>query len=132
MVKRRVEAPRRAFVCAAVALLLIAVCDVARAGQEEAGIIGQVTDESGAVLPGVTVTVTGPALQVPSVAGVTDARGEYRVTPLPIGTYTVEYGIAGFQTVRREGVRLTVGFTAKIDVALKVGSLEETITVSGT
>src|SRR5436853_7902604 len=97
------------------------------AGQQDAGIVGSVRDESGAVLPGVTVTVTGPALQVPSVAGVSDARGEYRIAPLPIGTFTVEYSLSGFQSVRREGIRLTVGFTAKVDVALKVGSLEETI-----
>ena len=69
-------------------------------GQQAAGIIGQVTDESGAVLPGVTVTATSPALQVPSVVSVTDGRGDYRLTPLPIGTYTVEYTLAGFQTVR--------------------------------
>ena len=100
-------------------------------GQQAAGIIGQVTDESGAVLPGVTVTATSPALQVPSVVSVTDGRGAYRLSPLPIGTYTVEYILAGFQTVRREGVRLTIGFTAAIDVPLKVGALEESITVSG-
>jgi hypothetical protein len=101
------------------------------AAQTDGGIIGQVKDESGAVLPGVTVTATGPALQVPSVASVTDATGEYRITPLPIGTYTVEYTLAGFQTVKHEGIRLNVGFTARIDVQLKVGSLQESITVSG-
>ncbi len=101
------------------------------AAAQDAGITGLVTDESGAVLPGVTVTATSPALQVPSVVAVSDAQGEYRVTPLPIGTYTVEYTLSGFQTVRREGVRLTVGFTARLDVPMKVGSLEETITVSG-
>jgi hypothetical protein len=99
--------------------------------QQDAGIIGVVTDESGAVLPGVTVTVTGPALQVPSMADVTDAKGEFRITPLPIGTFTVEYSLQGFSSVKREGIRLTVGFTARVDVQLKVGALEETITVSG-
>ena len=103
---------------------------VARA-QQGAGIIGLVTDESGAVLPGVTVTATSPALQVASVVAVSDAKGEYRLSPLPIGTYTVEFALSGFQGVKREGIRLTVGFTAKIDVPLKVGALEETITVSG-
>src|SRR5437879_13279407 len=97
------------------------------AGQQDAGIVGSVRDESGAVLPGVTVTVTGPALQVPSVVAVSDQRGEYRLTPLPIGTYTVEYTLPGFQTVRREGIRLTVGFTAKTDIGLKVGCLAEPI-----
>src|SRR5262245_64490804 len=69
--------------------------------QQDAGIIGIVTDESGAVLPAVTVTVTGPALQVPSMADVTDARGEFRITPLPIGTYNVEYALQGFSSVKR-------------------------------
>ena len=94
-------------------------------------IIGQVTDESGAVLPGVTVIASSPALQLQHLSGVTDERGEYRLTPLPIGTYTVEYQLQGFQTIRREGVRLPLDFTARLDVALKVGALEETVTVSG-
>ena len=101
------------------------------AAQEGAGIIGQVRDEGGLVLPGVTVTVTGPALQVPSIVVVTDATGEYRVTPLPIGVYTVAYNLTGFQSIRREEIQLTVGFTAKIDIALKIGAMAETITVSG-
>jgi Carboxypeptidase regulatory-like domain len=101
------------------------------AAAQDAGIIGQVTDDSGAVMPGVTVTATSPALQVPSVVAVTDEKGEYRLSPLPIGTFAVEYSLSGFQSVKRDGIRLTVGFTARIDVPLKVGSLEETITVSG-
>jgi hypothetical protein len=106
--------------------------DVGLAAQgQEAVIIGRVTDESGAVLPGVTVTATSPALQVQQVSDVTNERGEYRLTPLPLGTYTVEYALVGFQTVRRDGVRLTAGFTARIDEAMKVGALAETITVSG-
>ncbi len=100
-------------------------------GRGTASIIGQVTDESKSLLPGVTVTATSPALQVPSVTVVTDERGEYRLTPLPIGTYTVEYQLAGFQTVRKEGIRLTADFTAKQDVTLVVGQVQETITVSG-
>ena len=104
---------------------------VAVAGQSSGGsIVGQVTDESGAVLPGVTVTATSPALQVPSVSAVTDERGEYRITPLPIGLYEVVYELSGFQGIRNE-VRLTVGFTARVDIVLKVGSLQESVTVSG-
>jgi hypothetical protein len=101
------------------------------AAQQQASIIGQVVDESGAVLPGVTVTATSPALQVQSVTAVSEQNGEYRLTPLPIGTYVVEYALTGFQTVRRDNVRLTVGFTARLDVGMKVGALQETITVSG-
>jgi len=103
----------------------------ARQAGTTATITGQVTDASGAVLPGVTVTATSLALQVPEVTAVTDERGEYRLTPLPIGTYAVTYELSGFQTSRRDGIRLTVGFTARLDVTLGVGSLQETVTVSG-
>jgi hypothetical protein len=117
---------------AALMLVTLAMFEVGLAGQgQEAIIIGRVTDESGAVLPGVTVTATSPALQVQQVSDVTTERGEYRLTPLPIGTYTVEYALQGFQTLRRDGVRLTAGFTARIDEVMTVGALAETITVSG-
>src|SRR6185295_19761749 len=70
------------------------------AGQAtQAGIVGVVKDTSGALLPGVTVIATGPALQVPSVEAVTNERGEYRLSPLPIGIFTVSYELSGFQTV---------------------------------
>lgn len=94
-------------------------------------LIGQVTDESKSVLPGVTVTVRSPALPLQSMADVTDGKGEYRITPLPIGVYTVEFGLSGFRTLRHEGIRLTVGFTARLDVALKIGQMEESVTVTG-
>ena len=126
----RSVSPARMIRCAAI-LLVVSALSAAAAAQQDAGIFGLVTDESGAVLPGVTVTATSPSLQVPSVTSVTDAKGEYRLSPLPIGTYTVEFSLSGFQGIKREGIRLTVGFTAKIDVGLKVGALEETITVSG-
>ena len=111
--------------------LAMAAAPALAAQSTEATIFGQVTDESGAVLPGVTVTITSPALLVREMVAVTDARGEYRVTPLPLGTYNVEFGLGGFQTQRREGVRLTAGFTARLDVKLGLGSLAETVTVSG-
>ena len=98
---------------------------------QEASIIGQVTDESGGVLPGVTVTGTSPALQVPSIVDVSNELGEYRLTALPLGVYTVTYELAGFGTLRREEIRLTAGFTARVDVGLKVGTLAEAVTVSG-
>jgi len=104
---------------------------VPAAGQTGTGIIGTVSDASGAALPGVTVTVTGPALQVPSMVAVTDARGEYRISPLPPGTFTVTFELQGFQTVKREGFRLALGFTATLDQALGLGTVSETITVSG-
>ncbi len=114
-----------------VLLNVIPFAPLAIAGQQDASIIGLVTDESGAALPGVTVTAASPSLQLGSVAAVSDERGQYRLSTLPIGTYEVTYALDGFQPVRREGVRLTGGFSAKLDVALKLGSLRETITVSG-
>jgi hypothetical protein len=110
---------------------LVLLLPLSSVAQQEAAILGQVTDDTGAVLPGVTVTATGPALQVPSVVDVTNERGEYRLSPLPIGTYTVEYTLPGFQTVRQEQLRLTIGFQARVDVQMKVGALEESVTVSG-
>ena len=117
----------------ALIVCLMPLADVAVAGQATAAasIIGQVTDGTGAALPGVTVTATSPALQVPSVVTVTDAAGEYRLTPLPIGIYTVTYELVGFQSVRREGVQLTVGFAARLDQVLSLGAVVETITVTG-
>src|SRR5688572_26749177 len=112
-------------------LILVLLLPAVAAAQQAAGIIGRVTDETSGIMPGVTVTATSPALQVPSVTTVTDVNGEYRLSPLPIGIYTVEYSLAGFNSVKHEGVRLTVGFTARVDTQLQVGSLQESITVSG-
>lgn len=97
-----------------------------------ASIIGRVTDQTGAVLPGVTVTATSPALQVPQMTAVTNEVGEYRLAPLPVGLFEIAYDLQGFQTIRRQDIRLTVGFTARVDVALGVAAVGETITVSGT
>ena len=130
----RTVARVEAWPIAAILMLLcvIGLAERAIAGQtQEASIIGLVTDESGAVLPGVTVTVSSPALQVKQMVDVTNVRGEYRVTPLPLGLYSVDYTLSGFQTLRRTDLRLTAGFVAKIDVVLKVGGVAETVTVSG-
>jgi hypothetical protein len=113
------------------ALVLPVHSAVAAQGQEQASIIGRVADESGSILPGVTVTATSPSLQVPSQSTVTNELGEYRLSPLPIGTYEVTYDLSGFGKVRRSEVRLTVGFTARLDTQLKVGQVEESITVTG-
>ena len=112
-------------------LVFTLLAAIGSAAAQDAGIVGQVVDESGAALPGVTVTAKSSALQVPQVTTSTDGRGEYRLTPLPIGTYEITYDLAGFQSVRREGLRLTSGFTAKIDTTMKVGALQESVTVTG-
>lgn len=97
----------------------------------DASIIGRVTDESGLEVPGVTVTAASPALQVGQVTAVTDARGNYRLAALPIGTYEVTYSLPGFQTVKQENLRLSAGFVATINIQMKVGALEESIVVTG-
>ncbi|PYR38949.1 MAG: hypothetical protein DMF90_01595, partial [Acidobacteria bacterium] len=109
-------------------LSLSAPCLLAQDSQ--ASIVGVVTDESGAVLPGVTVSATSPTLQRAQVSAVTDAQGNYRLTNLPIGTYEVTYALDGFRTVKRESVQLTGGFTATLDIKMLVGALNETLTVS--
>jgi hypothetical protein len=112
--------------------VLIAFLPIAASGQgTAASIIGQITDQSGAVLPGVTVTATSPALQVPQVTAVTNEQGEYRLAPLPIGTFEVSFDLPGFSAIRRQDIRLTVGFTARLDVVLGVAGVGETVTVSG-
>ena len=97
----------------------------------QASITGVVKDTSGAVLPGVTVEASSPALIEKVRAAVTDGSGLYRIVDLLPGTYAVEFSLPGFTTVRREGVELTGSFAASINADLRVGALEETITVTG-
>ena len=91
---------------------------------------GTVTDEQGGALPGVTVTATSPALLGPSVA-VTDDTGNYRLINLSPGTYVVSAELAGFAIFRREGILLRAGATFQVDITMSLGSLQETVTVSG-
>jgi len=99
-------------------------------GQTGASITGVVKDSSGAVLPGVTVEATSPALieKVRSVS--TDASGQYRIEALRPGTYTVTFTLASFATLKREGVELTGSFVATVNAELKLGAIEETVTVT--
>jgi hypothetical protein len=97
----------------------------------QASIAGQVKDASGAVLPGVTVEATSPALIEKVRTVVTDGTGQYRVEVLPPGTYSLSFTLPGFNTVKREGLTLTGSFTATVDAEMRVGAIEETITVTG-
>src|SRR5689334_2157275 len=97
----------------------------------QASIAGTVKDSSGALLPGVTVEAASPALIEKVRSAVTDGTGQYRIEDLRPGTYTVTFKLTGFSTVQRTDVELTGTFAAKIDAELKVGALEETITVTG-
>ncbi len=97
----------------------------------QASITGVVKDTSGAVLPGVTVEVASPVLIEKTRSTVTDGSGVYRFVSLLPGTYSVSFTLTGFQTVKREGVELSGTFIATINADMKVGAVEETITVSG-
>ena len=100
------------------------------AAAQTSSIAGEVKDSSGAVLPGVTVEVASPALIEKVRSSITDGAGKYQITALRSGTYTVTFSLPGFNTVKREGINLTADFTAAINAELKVGSVEETITVA--
>src|SRR6266571_390796 len=103
---------------------------VATAAQAQT-IAGTVRDTSGAVMPGVTVEAASPALIERMRTVVTDGSGQYKIVSLTPGVYTVTFTLPGFTTVQREGIELMGDFTASVNVELKVGSLEETITVAG-
>ena len=92
---------------------------------------GSVTDETGGVLPGVTVEATSPALIEGVRTTVTDGAGLYTIEALRPGTYTVTFTLPGFNTFVREGIELVTDFTANVDGTMTVGSIEETVTVSG-
>lgn len=97
----------------------------------QASITGVVRDTSGAVLPGTTVEATSPVLTEKVRSAVADGSGQYRIENLRSGTYTVTFTLSGFTTVRREGIELTGTFTATVNADLRVGGLEETLTVTG-
>src|SRR5262245_59142401 len=97
----------------------------------QSAIAGTVKDTSGAVLPGVTVEASSPVLIEKSRTAVTDGSGQYRIIDLRPGMYTVTFSLTGFATIIREAVDLPATFTANIDATMRVGSLEESITVSG-
>ena len=97
----------------------------------QAAITGVVKDASGAVLPGVTVEAASPVLIEKVRAVVTDGTGQYRIVNLQPGTYTVTFSLPGFSSSKRDGIELTGTFVATVNGDLKVGALEETITVTG-
>jgi len=115
-------------IVASLAIVLLGVPAIVSA---QASIAGQVKDASGAVLPGVTVEASSAALIEKVRSVVTGGTGQYRIELLPPGTYTVTFALPGFSTVKRDGIELTGTFTATIDADLRVGAVEETVTVSG-
>src|SRR5206468_8204719 len=101
------------------------------AADAQSVIAGVTRDSTGAMLPGVSVEAASPALIEKTRTVVTDASGAYRIVDLRPGTYTITFALPGFTTVRREAIELPSNFTATINVELRVGALEETVSVAG-
>ena len=121
------------FVRAVGAFVVASLVAVAASAQTvgAGSILGKITDETGAVLPGATVTIKSPSLQLPQLDTLTAVDGSYRFLDVPIGTYRVQYKLSGFQTIVREDIKVSAGFVARLDIIMKVGALAETVTVSG-
>ena len=114
---------------AAIAAAIVLLAGFAQA-QTTGEIYGKATDKSGAIVPGVTVTLNSPALLQPQVA-ITSGTGTYRFPGIPIGTYSVKFQLPGFTTVMREGVSIVIGRNAQVNGALDVSAMQEVITVTG-
>ena len=122
----------RVLLALAAAVLLTVPSALAQGGgaSSTGSISGEVKDAQGGVLPGVTVTATSPA-QIGSLTAVTNEAGIYRFPSVPPGVHAMAYELAGFGPVKRDGIRITLGFNAQVNVELSVASLQETVTVSG-
>ena len=112
-------------------LLLAACLFVPVVALAQASITGTVRDVSGGVLPGVSVEASSPALIEKVRTAVTDGTGQYRIEALRPGTYTVAFALAGFSSIKHDGIELGGSFVATVNVEMRLGTLEETVTVSG-
>ncbi len=115
----------------ALTALAIVLAPLTAFAQGTSAIAGVVTDTTGAVLPGVTVESRSPALIEQARTTVTDNEGRYRVIDLLPGTYTVTFTLAGFGTIVRDGIVLPANFTAPLSVQMRVGDVQESLTVTG-
>jgi hypothetical protein len=112
-------------------VLLLAFFVMPAAAFAQTGIAGEVKDTSGAVLPGVTVEASSPALIERIRTATTDVQGQFKILDLRPGTYSVTFTLPGFSTAKRAGIELSGTFTATVNAEMQVGGVEETITVSG-
>lgn len=110
---------------------VVCLLGAARVGSAQSQMTGHVRDESGAVLPGVTVEAASPVLIEKARSAITDAQGRYSILDLRPGAYRVTFSLVGFTTVVRDAIELPANFVSTINIEMKVGTLEETITVSG-
>ena len=112
-------------------LLLLLVLPSPVTAQSNSNIAGVVKDATGAVLPGVTVEAASPALIEKVRSVVSDSAGQYKIVNLVPGVYAVTFTLPGFNTTKHEGIALTASFTATVNADMRLGALEETITVTG-
>src|SRR2546428_3959866 len=122
--------------CAAIRRLLVLITCIALSSTwavaKQTGVLsGVVRDAQGGVLPGVTISITSPALIGGARTITTSETGNCQFTGLPPGAYEVKYELSGFSALRREDIRVQVAQTPRLDVGLRLGSLQETVTVSG-
>src|SRR5215831_19039601 len=111
--------------------IVVCYCAGVSSAQEFTGnIVGRISDTSGALLPGVTVTLKSPAIQGTRNV-ITDETGNYRLILLPPGTFSVTYELPGFRTLIREGVIVQVGVTTTLNINMEVATVAETVTVTG-
>jgi len=120
---------RAKFIIVSLTLLLGAPAGMVLA-QTSGTLTGRALDSSGGVLPGVTVSITSPAMIGGERSAVTDEQGAYRFTQLASGEYRVSFAIQGFQTLNIEGVRITIGATQTINGTLRIDNISESITVT--
>ncbi|PYR46714.1 MAG: hypothetical protein DMF95_17880 [Acidobacteria bacterium] len=111
--------------------VMVSLLVIPTAAYAQASIVGTVKDASGAVLPGVTVEASSPALIEKTRSVVANSVGHYSIEDLRPGTYVVSFSLTGFATVKREGIELTGSFIATVNADMKVGGVAETITVTG-
>jgi len=114
-----------------IVFVLVWLALVPASAYAQASITGVVKDSSGALLPGVTVEASSPALIEKVRTAISDGTGQYRIVDLRAGTYTVTFALAGFGTLRREGIELAGSFTATVNADLRVGAVQESVTVTG-
>src|SRR5262245_57987873 len=115
-----------------VALLVATAAAAPAVAQVQTGsVLVRAIDDQGAMMPGVTVTISSPVLVAGTMTAVTDAGGVYRFPSLVPGTYSVKLEISGFQTINRENIAVLVGQTTPVDFAMNVASLAENVTVTG-
>src|SRR5437867_5054533 len=112
------------------ALFAVGGAALAQTGQSFGELVGKVMDEQAGVLPGVTVTLSGPAVMGTQTA-VTNDRGLYRFPAVASGTYQLAFELSGFAKLTREGIVVPVRLTITVDAQMKLASLQETVVVTG-